>query len=71
MAKWAVGVRLKSPTLRAIEEALAKGEILRTHVMRPTWHFVTPEDIRWMLRLSAERIRKAYNSYINSAKRSP
>ena len=43
----------------AIEEAFARGEILRTHVMRPTWHFVTPEDIRWMLDLTAPRIKTA------------
>ena len=37
MVKWAVGMRLKSATLQKVEKALAKGEILRTHVMRPTW----------------------------------
>lgn len=68
MAKWAVGIRLKSATLRMVEDAIAKGEILRTHVMRPTWHFVAAEDIRWMLRLSSERIRRAYNSYISGRK---
>lgn len=68
MAKWAVGIRLKSPSLCAIDEALVKGEILRTHVMRPTWHFVAAEDIRWMCRLSKERIRRAFNSYLVSLK---
>ncbi len=31
--------------------------------MRPTWHFVTPADIRWMLALTAPRVRAllAYN----------
>lgn len=50
MAKWAVGMRLASATVRTVEEALQKGEILRTHVMRPTWHLVAAEDIRWMLK---------------------
>ena len=63
MVKWAVGMRLKSATLQKVEKALAKGEILRTHVMRPTWHLVTAEDIRWMLKLSAERIMAANESY--------
>ena len=49
MVKWAVGTRLKSATIQTVEEALRKGEILRTHVMRPTWHLVAAEDIRWML----------------------
>ena len=59
MAKWAVGMRLASATVRTVEEALQKGEILRTHVMRPTWHLVAAEDIRWMLKLSARRIKAA------------
>lgn len=63
MAKWAVGVRLKAGTLQKVESALAKGEILRTHVMRPTWHMVAAEDIRWMLKLSSRRILLAVDSY--------
>jgi Winged helix DNA-binding domain len=57
--KWAIAQRTKGLTDTAIEQAFAKGEILRTHVMRPTWHFVTPEDIRWMLELTAPRVRAA------------
>ena len=57
MSKWAVGVRLASATIIDVENALAKGEILRTHVMRPTWHLVTAEDIRWMLELCREKIK--------------
>ncbi|MFI5135082.1 MAG: winged helix DNA-binding domain-containing protein [Chitinophagales bacterium] len=56
MAKWAIGSRLKNVTEKQIEDAFNKGEILRTHVMRPTWHFVTAEDIYWMLELTAPRI---------------
>lgn len=63
MAKWAVGLRLKNGTLAAVNEALNTGEILRTHVMRPTWHLVAAEDIRWMIRLSAARISAANDSY--------
>ena len=63
MAKWAVGMRLASATVRTVEEALQRGEILRTHVMRPTWHLVAAEDIRWMLKLSARRIKAANEAY--------
>jgi hypothetical protein len=42
-----------------IQEAYDKGEILRTHVLRPTWHFVLPSDIKWMLKLTASRINAA------------
>lgn len=63
MVKWAVGMRLKSGTIQAVEKALREGEILRTHVMRPTWHLVAAEDIRWMLKLSAQRIKSANDSF--------
>lgn len=63
MVKWALGVRLKSATLQTVNDAYQRGEILRTHLMRPTWHLVAEEDIRWMLKLSSERIIKACNSF--------
>lgn len=63
MARWAVGIRLKTGNLSTVDEALRKGEILRTHVMRPTWHFIAAEDIRWMLKLSGKRIIAANDSY--------
>lgn len=40
-----------------------RGEIVRTHIMRPTWHFVAGEDIRWMLMLSGKRVRLANESF--------
>ncbi|HUH96096.1 MAG TPA: winged helix DNA-binding domain-containing protein [Anaerolineales bacterium] len=61
-AKWAVARRAANLTDSAIDRALAEGAILRTHVMRPTWHFVAPEDIRWLLALTAPRVHAA-NAY--------
>jgi len=55
-AQWALGLRLQNATDDVIERAFTAGTILRTHVMRPTWHFVTPADIRWMLGLTAPRV---------------
>jgi hypothetical protein len=57
MSKWAIGLRLRSATDAAVEAAVNEGTILRTHVLRPTWHFVTPADIRWMIELTAPRVR--------------
>src|SRR5688572_21642604 len=48
-AKWALGMRMDKATDDVVEQAFNDGAILRTHLMRPTWHFVTPADIRWML----------------------
>jgi hypothetical protein len=56
-AKWALAQRLKDATTdAAIDKAFNEGKLLRTHVMRPTWHFVHPKDIRWLLMLTAGRV---------------
>jgi hypothetical protein len=62
MAKWAVGLRLKEGDESTINEALERGEILRTHLLRPTWHFVSPDNLRWMLELTASRIKSSMSS---------
>lgn len=53
MAKWALGIRCPSATIAKVETALDKGAILRTHLLRPTWHLVSADDIYWLLELSA------------------
>lgn len=58
-AKWAVGLRMEDGTDEQLEQAFTAGAILRTHVLRPTWHFVLPEDIRWMLALTGPRLQGA------------
>ncbi len=58
-AKWALGLRTRGATDADIEREIDDGRILRTHVLRPTWHFVAPEDIRWMLTLTAPRVNQA------------
>jgi len=61
-AKWALGLRMENATDAIAEQAFNQGAILRTHLMRPTWHFVTPADIRWILQLTAPRVH-ARNAY--------
>jgi hypothetical protein len=55
-AKWALALRLHGVKDSDVEQIFNDGAILRTHVMRPTWHFVLPSDIRWMLSLTAPRV---------------
>lgn len=62
MAKWAIGVRLPGSTERTVRESFDKGEILRTHLLRPTWHFVSADDIHWLLELTAPHIRASLRS---------
>jgi len=57
MAKWAVGCRIRNITDESVEKDFNEGRILRTHLLRPTWHFVLPEDIRWILKLTAPGIK--------------
>ena len=54
--KWALGLRMKGATDAGLDQEFNQGKILRTHILRPTWHFVAPQDIRWMLSLSAPRV---------------
>ncbi|HEY0895450.1 MAG TPA: winged helix DNA-binding domain-containing protein [Sphingobacteriaceae bacterium] len=62
MSVWAVALRLENHRHHDVEAAFNSGEILRTHVMRPTWHLVSRENIRWMVALTAPRIRNAVRS---------
>ena len=61
-AKWALAQRAASAGDEAVQQAFQDGRILRTHVLRPTWHFVAPADIRWLLALTAPRVH-ALNAY--------
>ena len=56
-AKWALAQRTGGATEAELDQLFDDGAVLRTHVMRPTWHFVLPEDIRWLLELTAPRVR--------------
>ena len=61
-AKWALAQRTPELADAAVQQAFLEGKILRTHVLRPTWHFVSPRDIRWLLALTAPRVH-ALNAY--------
>src|SRR5687768_14738261 len=62
-AKWGLGLRMAGASDATVERAFEEGRILRTHLMRPTWHFVTPADIRWMLELTGPRVQRAMSPY--------
>jgi hypothetical protein len=59
MALWAVGLRTTDPNRSVIENQIRSGKIIRTHILRPTWHLVHQKDIRWMMELSAPNVKKA------------
>lgn len=63
MVQWALGIRLNNSTnQQLISDAINSGEIIRTHVMRPTWHLITADDIYWMLELTAPQIKSSLRS---------
>src|SRR5262245_1910837 len=63
-AKWALALRLAPASgAAAMQRAFDEGRILRTHVMRPTWHCVAPADIRWLLELTAPHVHRTMAVY--------
>ena len=58
-AKWGLALRMRDATSASIGRAFDEGRILRTHAMRPTWHFVRPQDIYWLMQLTAPRVHQA------------
>src|SRR5678816_659897 len=61
-AKWALALRMRNATHALIEDAFNEGRIIRTHLLRPTWHFVAPEDVRWLLELTAPHVNRRSGS---------
>jgi Winged helix DNA-binding domain len=58
-ALWGVAQRLAAETtIDAVGAAMDDGRIVRTHAMRPTWHFVRPEDLRWIQALTGPRVHR-------------
>lgn len=61
-AKWSVAQRTKNPASAEFDQLFNAGACLRVHAMRPTWHFVAPEDLLWIQRLTRARVHAA-NAY--------
>ena len=61
-AFWSLALRSTATTEAEVRAAYDLGEFLRTHVLRPTWHFVAVEDVRWLLATTAARVHQANGS---------
>ena len=57
-ARWSVAQRAPGTSAASVEDSVADGTILRTHILRPTWHFVHRDDLGWLMALSAERLHQ-------------
>ncbi|MFP3463611.1 winged helix DNA-binding domain-containing protein [Arthrobacter globiformis] len=58
-ARWSLAQRTTGATAEDVEQAVADGRILRTHILRPTWHFVHRDDLPWLRALSEPRLHQA------------
>jgi hypothetical protein len=56
---WAVAARTTSPDAADLKRLLDRGQVIRTHVLRPTWHYVAADDVAWLIELTAPRVRKS------------
>jgi hypothetical protein len=54
---WAVAARTRRPDAGQLARLLDEGGVVRTHVLRPTWHYVAAEDVGWLMELTAPRVR--------------
>ena len=57
-ATWSIGQRSRGIGHADVDAALTEGTIVRTHVLRPTWHFIARDDVRWLLALSGPRVQQ-------------
>jgi hypothetical protein len=62
-AKWAIAQRTTGVTEAHLDQLFDAAALLRTHVLRPTWHIVRPADIRWLLQLTGPRVKAAIAYY--------
>jgi hypothetical protein len=59
-ARWSVAQRMVGPpSAPAVDTAFDKGDFVRAHILRPTWHYVAASDLRWLMRLSGPRVDAA------------
>ena len=62
---WAVACRTADPDPADLAGLLASGAVIRTHVLRPTWHYVAAEDLGWLVEVTAPRVRTTYAKAID------
>ena len=64
--RWAIGIRQRTPQLVGLQEAFAKAELLRLHLLRCTVQVVSHTDIGWLLPLCKERNLRTLQSWHKS-----
>ena len=62
LARYSLGLRSMPSDDASVRAALDDGRLVRTHILRPTWHFVAPEDLRWLLALTSKKVESSLSS---------
>ena len=58
--------RTQNPDQAELAALLDDGAVLRTHVLRLTWHFVRAEDAGWLLDLTGPRLRRVTGQQLHN-----
>ena len=66
-ARWSLAMRVPGADDASVQAVVDSGAVVRTHVLRPTWHYVCAEDLRWMLRLTAPRVHRMSAIHLRNA----
>ncbi len=61
---WAVAARTSDPRPGDLADLLAAGRVLRTHVLRPTWHYVHADDALWLIELTRARVLRTVDQQL-------
>ena len=59
---WSLGMRTDGGTYADVQAEFDAGRFVRTHVLRPTWHYLAAEDLVWVQRLTAPRVQQLNRS---------
>jgi len=62
LARSMIALRCDGGIDAGVLAAIAAGDIVRTHVLRPTWHYVAAADLRWLLRLTSPKVESGMAS---------
>lgn len=59
LAAHSLAMRTRTTGYAGVLAEQSAGGWVRTHILRPTWHFVAPEDLRWIQALTGARVESS------------
>ena len=66
LSRWSVGQRMNRPDEASVIESVDNAEIVRVHILRPTWHYVKGDDLRWVQALTGPRVLRSSGGWYRS-----